>query len=161
MAKLSHQQGRLVKELVDEIVQTINLEHDVFLSESTRIKTILAEAAQGLRQNFKVIDGIVREAVDQPSEAGYSEAYRSIVATLQFEDIVDQIISHHIERAQKTSSVLEAVSGVLEDSLNDSEMDQEALLSQVRESIGSQLGGIAVSQSVRQQNLASGEVELF
>ncbi len=153
-------QQQLVKELSEEIVSTWLAEYDLLLEESVRTRNILFEAAVTLRRAFKNIDAMVRRLGNENLE--YQAAYKDIIVTLQFEDIVSQIIGHQVERAQVTRAVLERVSDAL---TNDIEMDannnQESLLIGLRNEIGSCHNRFLNSESVLQEDLLAGDSVLF
>lgn len=152
-----HSQDQLAKALVDEIVQTLMEEHDQLIDESIRLQAILTEAAEVLRVNFKTVDMAVRE--NGVSSSDYREAYQQIVAALQFEDIVSQIISHHMERTRVSQTILGRINEVLERALDKKESD--SMLGDLRADISARLSSFASSSSVMQENLTVGESELF
>ena len=152
---------RLVSRLMDKTVDTLRVEYDLQLEESARARSMLFEAADILRQNFKDVDEVVRAnlAEGSPELEKYQSAYRQIIATLQFEDIVTQIIGHQMERAESTSEILVRMEQVLQEVAAGCACEET--LNRLQEEIESCLARFSGTESVQQQDLAAGEAELF
>ena len=166
MVRDNHRQGKLVRELAEEMVHTVRGEYELLAEETGRVNSILAEAASKLRRDFREIDRTVKENAGMEfmvrGESEYQEAYRSVVATLQFEDIVSQIVAHQKERAEVTQAILERMSQVLLHTLDSSCTEEsEEQVQILKHEISACLTRFSVTESVRQQNLEVGETELF
>ncbi len=155
----NHSQDQLVKELVDEVVQTLMEEHDQLVAESERLNNILAEAAATLRGSFRTIDAFLKshEAVVHND---YRDAYQEIIAALQFEDIVSQILGHHVDRIRVSQAILGRINDVVDRAQIDRAEDS-SVLCDLRADITARLNDFPGASSVMQENLAVGESELF
>ena len=144
----------LTREVAVEIVPLLLQEYEHVIGDSVRIKDIVNEAAQTLRGTFTSMQAVAGGSSDQ--------SYRDAVSALQFDDIVAQIIEHHIERMVITRDVLSDISNLLNsaaDKTSDVTLMDEG--SRVLRSIRERLEEATRPQSVQQTDLASGEIELF
>lgn len=161
MAALDHNQTQMAKDLIDQVVKALVAENGLFRDDSNRIKRLMAEAATTLRARFKDIDGVVSELSENSNidNLNYQAAYQEVIATLQFEDIVTQIIGHQLERYEIVLTILLQIEETLRNS--EDEANMEEALTEMRERIDNFLTRLSASESVKQQNLAVGDTELF
>ncbi len=161
MAALDHNQAQMTKDLIDQVVKALVAENGLFRDDAKRIKRLVGEAAGTLRNRFKDIDGVVKNLGDDANvdSLAYQAAYQEVISTLQFEDIVAQIIGHQMERYEIVLTILLQIEDNLRNS--DDEENMEEVLAGMRQQIDTFLTRLSASESVKQQNLAVGETELF
>ncbi|MBO6565757.1 MAG: hypothetical protein JJ956_13475 [Pseudomonadales bacterium] len=161
MTAPDHNQAQMTKDLIDQVVKALVAENGLFRDDVNRIKRLVGEAAGTLRHRFKDIDGIVKNLGDDTTadSLSYQAAYTEIISTLQFEDIVAQIIGHQMERYEIVLTILLQT----EDNLRnwEDEENMEEVLAGMREQVDTFLTRLSASDSVKQQSLAVGETELF
>lgn len=155
---VDHNEAQMTIELIDQVVKALVAENGLFRDDANRIKRLVGEAAETLRVRFKEIDGVVK-AGDTAGSDAYQAAYQDIIATLQFEDIVAQIIGHQLERYEIVLTILLQI----EENLRNSEDEEntEEVLAGMRQQVDAFLNRLSASESVKQQNLSVGETELF
>lgn len=166
MLNMEYPQDSLVRELAEELVQALHGEYRLLDEEGARLGSLVSEAAEKLRRNFREIDNVVRENVDMEFllnvEEDYQDAYRDVVAALQFEDLVCQIVSHQRARAEATRSLLTRMAGALAAVTEpDGWETGESEMRQLRREVNAALAQFPGSSAVRQESLAVGETELF
>lgn len=166
MPETEHSQGRLVKNLVTELLQVMECQHEVSLTKMLRVNSIVSEAAESLRSNFILVDKAMQDLTKKDNVSNKNSScqkeYRQIITTLQFEDIVSQIICQQIEHGHSTKrlikQVLNSIDQVEEEYISD---HIGTLLLSLRQDVKSHLAKNLDWGSVSQQNLAIGETELF
>lgn len=151
-------------EVVGRIVESLLNEYSIIRDDSSRIKWLVTEAAETLRSDFLAIDSLVRESgLSGEALEQFNETCRRVISTLQFEDIISQIMEFHLTRAGATIDILnnlyeEVATG--ED--NHAPVDGvHPLLIRLQQEIEQSNRKHTASESVLQQDLAVGDIELF
>lgn len=155
-----HRPTQPADELVQKLVETLANEYSIIRDDSSRIKWLVAEAAETLRTDFLAIDQLVRDSgLSGEALTQFEETCRRVISTLQFEDIVSQIMEFHLTRAGATLDIL--------NNLRDEPVGEQTvigihpLLIRLQEEIESSHKKHTASESVLQQDLAVGDIELF
>lgn len=160
MENQNQNQVQLAKELLDRVIKALVAENGLHRDDSMRIKRIIGEAAETLRENFKEVDVIVKSQTnDAVVDLHYNTLLQGIISVLQFEDIVSQIIGHQLERAEITMTMLLQI----EQKICEAEgvEDYTETLQGLRDQLDVLLEKLSTGDSVKQQNLSVGEAELF
>lgn len=155
---VDQKEAQMTIELIDQVVKALVAENGLFRDDAKRIKRLVGEAAGTLRTRFMEIDGVLKADGPNGSDS-YKAAYQDIIATLQFEDIVAQIIGHQLERYEIVLTILLQIEQNLRNS--EDEENLEELLADMRQQVDSFIDRLSASESVKQQNLSVGETELF
>lgn len=160
MASLNPAQAHQAKALIGQVVRALVAENSLLRDDSTRIRRLISEAADTLRSRFREIDETIKcSACADELSRQQRAAYQNIISTLQFEDIVSQVMAHQIERSELSMTILLQIEEQLYSSEDNS--DTSSILSTLSGQIESFISRISASESVKQQSLTVGEAELF
>ena len=166
MSADNHSHKKALKHVVNEMLDSAISEYDFSISESTRVNSILAEAAKTLRQNFFTIDSTIRKLASNEEFAekicDYEKAYQQIISTLQFEDIASQIVNQQIEHSRLAQSMLQRMQSAFTALNDEQENDKRTeLLAALEKEFKSFTTASTQYDSVIQKDLTTGESELF
>lgn len=160
MAGLEPAQLHQAKDLICQVVRALVAENSLLRDDLIRVRRLTVQAADTLRSNFRDIDTAVRESESaEKLMAENKAAYQEIIAALQFEDIVSQVLAHQLERSELSLTVLMQ----LEEQLHmvDHSTEYQSLLNRTNDQVEKFLSRLSASESVKQQSLNVGEAELF
>lgn len=173
-------------ELSCDVSQLVIREQQLLNEELLRMSKLLQEASTSLRQCFTVMGqqlehqaSVLKQRdpkvqVERRRDAGKDELLQATseigsyigqaVRSLQFEDIIQQVIGHSRRRAQE----IEKMFAGLQDRINDmrgyeaNDLDQVlAVLERCHQEIATVKEALTIANPVRQQSLEKGDVTLF
>ena len=151
--------------VANEILETVIDEMNFMVSESERVNSIILEAAASIRKGFIELN----HANDGDEAQGNgenlfqsSDEFQQCISSLQFDDIVSQILTHQIERCSATKAFISSSMTLLED-LSGSDSDEHFLetAAEMKARLKNYRNESTGCSSVSQQNLQSGTTELF
>ncbi len=156
--------GEQVAAMMRELTALLMREQVILVEDSNRVIDIVSEATSTLRGNFKQFDEFIRrnslEKMDEIETAVYEATFQQSVSTLQFEDIVNQIVNQHIKRVTASQTVLARISELVS-SWDPNQVDLNELLQLVTNNLAEHKKLTPRTNSVKQSDLSIGESELF
>lgn len=160
MAGLEPAQLHQAKDLISQVVRALVAVNSLLRDDLVRVRRLTAEAADTLRSNFRDVDTAIKasECADKLM-AENKTAYQEIIAALQFEDIVTQVLAHQLERSELSLTVLMQLEEQMH--LAQQSTEYESVLNHTGDQIQGFLSKLSASESVKQQSLNVGEAELF
>ena len=145
--------------MVIETIPPLQEEMQLLLGDTAKVKKIIAEASENLRRDFKLMDEYIRSNTEVDDD--YTQVFRRTVSTLQFEDIAQQLLEHHLDRIVMAQDVLGRIKNLLEAVPDDLATADENQVRELREEIQTSLANLSPKDSVKQTDLSTGEIELF
>ena len=143
-----------LRRLADQLIRRIVVENTIIRDDQSRVQGIVEEAATNLRVSFATLHRLIsEEKPNAQTAAEITGEFQKIATTLQFEDIVTQIINQQLARSETLLTILLG----MRQELNRQVPSINTIRSQLARFDGQQSG----SDSVRQQSLASGDIEIF
>lgn len=138
----------IVHNIASELIQVVNKEHSMLLSEISRMKDIINEASRNLHQSFNGMDSDIRvlrneletlkeRNADKNENTGDRDNTKDAlnlntgIRALQFEDIIQQMLDHarhRIHSIEKLFSILERKINNFSDDAADTEIIRTMLL---------------------------------
>lgn len=165
MKMTSEQVLDLVKDMVVATMEMIEIEQKVNLSDVARVKNILGEASNKLGDALREMDDVM-ETSSSDGEGDIAEGYRRFrqqsVEALQFDDIVAQILDQCTRRGDSMLVSLYRLYEMIETlEADDPYVDLPRMRSRFRREATEHRLALDELDSVKQESLANGDVELF
>ena len=171
---------KIVHSIASELIQVVNKEHSMLLSEIARMKNIISEASRNLHQSFNGMNSdnseLLRELAtieeSNDEEHGIKNDYNKLMSgqnvsmgirALQFEDIIQQMLDHarhRIHSIDKLFSILEQKVINFDDDAIDVKKIKETLLD-CREEIQKTRKLLELENPVKLDSLGKNDVTLF
>ena len=155
----------LVKDLVVATLEMIEIEQKINISDAGRVRNILSEATTRLHNSFNQMDDAIETAAPV-DESALREQYRQLrhesIEIMQFDDILSQIMEQCARRGENMLSSLYRLYEVIETlEMHDPYVDLARMRARFREETLHHRNTLDQFNSVKQENLNNGEVELF
>lgn len=171
---------KIVHSIASELIQVVNKEHSMLLSEIASMKNIISEASRSLHQSFNGMNSdnsellrelaTIKESNDE--EHGIKDDYNKLMSgqnvsmgirALQFEDIIQQMLDHarhRIHSIDKLFSILEQKVINFDDDAIDVKKIKETLID-CREEIQKTRKLLELENPVKLDSLGKNDVTLF
>lgn len=167
MKMTGEQMLSLVKDLVVATLEMIEIEQKIIIGDAARVQNILSEATTKMRDSFTVMDDAIAET--SAGEAGksdlideYRQLRRKSIETLQFDDIVSQIMGQCARRGESMLSSLYRLYEIIETlEMNDPYIDLARMRARFQREALRHKNTLSQFDTVKQEDLNNGEIELF
>lgn len=165
MKMTAEQMLDLVKDLVVATLEMIEIEQKINLSDAGRVNNILSDATAKLNESFNAMDDVI-ETTDTGDMSAFVEHYRRMrqqsVESLQFDDIVSQILEQCTKRGEAMLGSLYRLYEVIESlEMHDPYVDLVRMRARFRRETTRHKTMVNQFDSVKQTSLDHGDVELF
>lgn len=162
MKMTSEQVLVLVKDMVIATMEMIEIEQKVSLADVDRAKNIVREASDRLGESLHDLDAAFANPAAGELETAYRGFRQKSVEALQFDDIVSQILDQCTRRGDSMLGTLYRLYDIIESLENDDPyVDLARMRTRYRRETNRHRVAIGEFDSVKQESLAGGDVELF